>query len=524
VTIFLDLESMRATRAEAKRNRPLTKRDILTKGSAIRYRSYERVSSAKSGEETSITVQRVVNDDRAGENEWSRIDGDYADNDRPASRRAREGSRERYEQLLLDIAEDPGHVLVFFEMARGTRDMEVYLRLRNFCEDNGPYFWFVGTTLYDVRDGSDKQALNNLASQAEGGSDKIADAVTPVLESEARMGRPHATPPFGYIRGPRPSKRTPPNQKFDDDRTGRDWCPADIVREIFATYHSAGSMMKLAEKYNRLGIPTPRRYGALRSEDPERIAKTDNHYWSHQTFRHILKNVHYIGVRMHNDVLVNEDANWEPLIDQEVFFAVQRRLGELSRTGAAPAKAKTLLTYLAVCCCGNRELFHHTTKGVYMCRAGDASIPRVLADKYVEESVIKFFDTPGVAELFLSDDSEERKIAADKATKIRKDLDGWRRIAQDPLRTDYGLADYNAYAETVLPELQRLEKEAVRTEASPMVRHMLGGGARAKWKGLTLQQKRELLGMFWRIEIRPVGKGRGRSVPVEDRVTLTPIF
>lgn len=521
---FLDLESMRTAKAAAEQHRPLTKRAILTKGPEIRYRSYERASSAKGGKETSITVQREVNDERATENEWSRIDGDYADNDRPASRRAREGSREEYEQLLLDIADDPGDVLVFFEMARGARDMEVYLSLRNFCIDNGPFFWFVGTTLYDVRSAGDRQALNNLASEAEGGSDKIADAVTPVLESEARKGRPHATPPFGYIRGPRPSKKTPPNQKFDDDMTDRDWCPADIVREIFATYNAAESMLALAAKYNRLGIPTPRRYGALQSEDRERIEKTDGHHWAHKTFRHILGNVHYIGMRMRKGVLASEDANWEPLIDREVFFAVQRRKAELARTGTVPSKAKTLLTYLAHCSCGSREVFHHTSKEVYMCRGGDASIPRELADKYVIKSVIDFFDTPGIAELFRPDESEGRVIAEGKAAKIREDLDGWRKVAQNPLRTDYGLADYNAYAEKVLPELQRLEKVATPAQISPLAQAMLGGGAEEAWEKMALPQRRELLNTYWRIQIHPVGKGRGKSVPVEDRVTMTLTF
>lgn len=524
---FLDLETMRATKTAAEQNRTLTKREVTIGGPHIRYRTYERVSEAD-GKTASIAQQRTSSDKRAGEHGWSRIEAadgkPYADNDRPASRRARKGSRERYEQLLIDLADDPGDVLVFFEMARGGRDLRVYADLRYFCEDNGPYFWFIGTTLYDVRDASDKQALNNLASQAEGGSDNIGRAVRPVLESEARKGRPHATPPFGYVRGPRPRKKTPPNQRFDDDMKDRDWCPADLVREIFGTYHSAGSMLKLAEKYNQLGIPTPRRYGALQSEDPERIKKTDDHYWSHKTFRHILGNVHYIGFRMHKGVPVSEEANWEPLIDREVFFAVQRRREELARAGTVPSKAKTLLTYLAKCYCGNRELFHHTNKEVYMCRAGDASIPRALADKYVEENVIQFFDTPGVAERLQPDDSEERKIAADRAAKIREDLNGWRKVAQDPLRTDYGLTDYNAYAATVLPELQRLERGAARTDLPPAVQAMFGGGARAKWAGLTLVQKREVLNMYWRIEIHPVGKGRGRSVPVEDRVTMTEIF
>jgi DNA invertase Pin-like site-specific DNA recombinase len=523
---FRDLESMRAATAAAKaaaeKNRPLSKRDIIIGGPQIRYRSYERASDAET--DSSVDAQRRHNDQRGAEHQWTRIEEDYVDNNRPASWRAKPGSREEYERLLRDMADDPGDVLVFFEMARSGRDMEVYVKLRKFCERNGPHFLQVGKSLYDVRDPTDKQALYNLASQAEGGSDAISRAVSPAMEDEAELGRPHATPPFGYIRGPRPSKKTPPNQKFDDDTTGRDWCPADVVREIFATYHSAGSMVKLAEKYNRLGIPTPRRYGALLSGDPERIKKTDGHYWAHKTFRHILGNPHYVGVRMRKGLIASEEANWEPLIDRGVFDAVQRRKNELARTGTVPSRAKTLLTYLAVCSCGNRELFHHTNKGVYMCRAGDASIPRALADDYVEKNVFRFFDMPGVAERFQPDDSEERKVAASRAAKIREDLDGWRKIAQNPLRTDYGLADYNEYAEKVLPELGRLEKEAARTEISPTVQKMLGGGAEARWKKLTLPQQRDVLSLCWRIEIHPVGKGRGGSVPVENRVTMTAIF
>jgi site-specific DNA recombinase len=523
VTHYLDLDSMRAARAAALQDRPLTKRDITIGGPEIRYRSYERVSDADTN--TSITQQRVSSDKHAGDHGWTRIPGEYADNDRPASRRARKGSRERYEQLLQDIAEDPGHVLVFFEMARGSRDMAVYIKLRDFCTENGPYFWYVGTSLYDVRDASDRQTLNNLASQAEGGSDNISRAVSPAMGQRAEMGRPHAGVPFGYRRlyDSSTANREPIGQEFDDDMTGRDWCPADIVREIFDTYHSAGSLITLADKYNQRGIPCPLRYAALRSGNPERIAKTEHLRWTQRGFRFILKNAHYVGVRMHKGVLASEETMWKPLVDREVFFAVQRRRAELARTGSVPTRAQTLLTCLASCFCGE-NVFHHPTKGVYLCERGNASVPRALADEHVEESVIGFFETPGVAERVQPDDSEERRVAADRAAKIREDLDGWRKVAQNPLRTDYGLADYNAYAETVLPELQRLEKEATRTEISPTVQKMLGSDPRASWEDLSLPQKRELLSMFWRIEIHPVGKGRGKSVPVDKRVTMTLIF
>lgn len=522
--VFTSLDDMRAT-ADTAAASHITKRDIFIGGSWIQYRSYERASADPRGSETSCTVQNRRNKERGLANGWTRLGDDYIDNDKPASRRAKPGSRKNYERLIEDLRRDPGHVLVFFEMARGSRDLRVYLELRDLCEANGPYFWQVGESLYDVRDPGDRQALNQLASQAEGGTDNISRAVLGGMEQQVVRGRPHGQTLFGYRRVYHKATHDLIAQEIDDEIREGGWSPAGVVKEIFRDYRSGVPMTTIVNGLNERGVPTPRRLSALRSEDPQRIAKAAHLKWHSTMVFNILKNPHYIGIRMHRRILKNENAIWEGLVTQEDFFAVQERIKKRGLKFERPTKAQSLLTCLAECVCGE-EVVHQSWKGkrpdVYRCRTGDSTVPRLLADAAVRAFVTSWLSDPAVIQRVTLNDSDEAKEAARRAEQLRAQLAGWKEDAMNPDREDVTREDYSRMAAQLMPKIREAEAKATRPIPDLLARTS-GPDAHAKWDALPLAERRELLRLCVKVVLIPVGRGN-RTTPIEKRIRFEPLF
>lgn len=525
MSFYTSFEDMRAASAEGLASK-ITKRDIIVGGPAIKYRSYERASADPKASEASVTVQNRANKRRGEENGWSRLGGDYVDNDKPASKRAKPGSRKNYERLIEDLRAEPGHVLMLFEMARGTRDMQVYLELRSLCERNGPYFWQVGGGLYDVREPGDRQALNNLASQAEGGSDNISRAVRAGMEEQRERGRPHGQTLFGYRRTHHKATHQVIAQEPDFELREGGWSPAGIVQEIFSAYKNRVPMANLVADLNERGVLTPRQVSALRSEDEKRIARARDSKWHSTMIFNILKNGHYLGMRFHRRQLVNENAMWKGIVEPETFFAVQVRLKERGYKYERPTQAQTLLTCLAKCSCGEQAVFQswkdNPRPPVYRCRTGDASVPAGKADAFIREVVTGWASDPAVIQRITLNDSDEARQAAGLAEKYRTELARWKAHAKDPSRDDVTLEDYNDVAAVLLPQIQAAEKKATRA-VPDILADAVGPDAEAKWDSMSLTAKREFLKMAFEIVVLPVGRGNRRT-PINERMRVTPLF
>lgn len=495
---------------------------VMSGGKSIRSRQYERASQDASGQESSVSTQRRRNDSKRIENGWTSA-GAYTDNDKPASRKARKpGSRPDYERMLEDIRRDPCDVLILFEMARGQRDLAVYVAIRDLCLENGPFFWMVGDNLYDLRDKNDKQQLNAMASKAEGGSDDISEAVSAGLESQAQEGRPHGPIPFGYIR-----LKNPHTGKFDsqiiDDVPRGSWNAADVVRGIFADYLAGVPVYAICEQLNEKGVPAPRLFGAIRRGDTEKAARWAHTRWDESPVYNILRNAAYIGVRIHKKVMTKEQC-WDALIDEDTFFKAARKMERQSFTGERPSAAQTLLTCLAMCQCG-KEMTHQRFDGsgsnrapTYRCRRGDSTVPQVDAEEYVETIFLAFVANPATAERLAVDTSVDTARAKDRAAKLRAKLAWWKERMEDEERPDVSEEDYDRHAAKLLPQIREAELDADRAGA-PGVRSLLGADAVAKWEAFLLPRKREILREAATITVHPCGRGN-RNARIEDRVTI----
>jgi site-specific DNA recombinase len=500
------------------------KQFILTAGPKVRVRSYSRASHDPSGTQSSVTTQDRRNDSTVAEFDWTLIQP-YSDNDRPASKRARKIGRPGYEQMLEDMRADPGDLLLLFEMARGSRDLAVYVALRDFCLENGPYYWMVGGNLYDLRDKNDKQQLNAMASQAEGGSDNIAEAVLAGLESQALDGRPHGQTPFGYQRFKHPITGKFLSQALDERDQGG-WNPAGVVREIFKRFLAGVPAPHIADWLNELGVPTARLWWAQQLEREDRILKHRGAVWTEGKVYKILINPHYLGIRLHNGVLTKEEC-WPAIVDEGVYFAVAQKMSRRGIKGK-PTAAQSLLTCNAECgkcggeIVGQKENItptkRHVSYPIYRCRRGDCAVPQAEADAFVEAIVVGYLQTAAEVQITKADLNAEVAEARAEAERLRAQLAWWKVRMEDDARPDVTPDDYDRKAAELLPKIRVAEELAARGLPSALT-EMAGPDAAAKWEAKGLPERREIVRELVRVIVHPAGRGR-RHVPIEQRVTV----
>src|SRR5262249_19436252 len=115
---------------------------------------------------------------------------------------------------------------------------------------------------------------------------------------------------------------------------------AEIAAEIIRRIASAEPVSAITDDLNRRAVP----------------AHGGNHgsgKWTRRTVRRFAGSVAYIGKRRVNGELV--DAQWDPIIDEDTFWAAQHVLNNPKRhktsSGKAirPGKSKYLLSYLMIC-------------------------------------------------------------------------------------------------------------------------------------------------------------------------------
>ena len=142
-----------------------------------------------------------------------------------------------------------------------------------------------------------------------------------------------------------------------------------VVQDIFKWLLDGFSLYKIAEKLNAMGIKTPMDY---RLEKGEKInthfKKNEIAEWSHNIVRRIAENPVYIGTliqgksttpnyKLKKNIVIKDMEEWaivennhEPLIDERIFYVVQRLLRLDMRTSP---KQDKLYTFSGLLFCGD---------------------------------------------------------------------------------------------------------------------------------------------------------------------------
>jgi len=498
--------------------------------SGLRAYLYYRVSRDDTGEEKS------TKDQQAEAHQWADrvgviIAGEFEDVSKSASEFGRK-VRQGYKDLLAAIAGGDVDLVWFWALNRATRQAREYLDLAELCEPRGVR-WVVGGKVYDLSDDDDTIGLDLHNIMDRRYSRKLSRDVKRGKLYGAKAGKPAGRLAYGY----RPIYDTttiPPRylradpDVFDGDSNAIENSPAWVVREIFARLAAGGSLRSICLDLEDRGVPGP---GGPR--------------WHPFTVSHIAGNPAYIAKRVYQverhsptgnridpkarraAVLADVETTWPPLVDEELFWTVQRIIdrhlgpgGRKPGEGGNYSHAKHLLSGIARCGVCDAVMWSKQMPGrlpTYACtgRHFCVSINEADADQYVSVLAVRRLEDPDLFADLTAGGSEASARARADAEQLRVDLAAWRAKAKA------GEISASFYAEIEQDRLGRIADAERREQAAvlpPGLRGNTGPGAGQRWLKLDLAARRLIIRSL--ADVRIGKAGRGRWTPIADRVKV----
>jgi DNA invertase Pin-like site-specific DNA recombinase len=425
----------------------------------LRAALYGRASSDPKKRGRSIRDQLAECRADCDDNDWE-IVGEYEDRDRGATRRATK-VREDWDRLIDDVKAGKIDVIVYAEASRATRDPRKFLDLRDLCEEYGVYLSY-GGRLFDMSLPADRRATLNDMAAAEEEGETIQRRTARTTRLNAQRGWPHSKPPPGFLRRYDPEDGRLIGQ-FSDPKM------VPVMRDVFARAAARESLLSLRD--------------LLRPHLPD-ITPSG--------VRSLLRNPSYIGLRSHKSREVTYKAQWDGIIDEGVFWAVQQILDEPDRRTARDTRAKHLLSGIVQCSvclaagaptAGMVAKYHPRDRcWRYVCpRKSCVSAGLPALEAAVEAAVFAWLASESAVAAFMSEDSQ----AELRTTKTRLDVmraqltDAQTRAASFDQVTGLPLLSVGALAtmeRNVLPLIAKAEADVRRLSASgdPLLSGLVG--------------------------------------------------
>ena len=478
----------------------------------LRAALYARASKDRSKRGRSVEDQMIENRRVCAANGWTIVD-EYPDIDRSAGPTARK-TREHYERLKSDVSAGRIDIIVAWESSRLARDAGEHAVLRSLCEQKRVR-WCISGQIQDPSKRSDRLASTIMAAVSEDELHGSRERNTRTARLNAERGGPHGRIPFGYVRRYDPE---------DGHLIGQFPSPADasIVQDLFLRIASRHSVTATAEELMKY-LPDGTDLDTARAR-----------------LRNMLKNRAYIGQRSHKGTYTQ--AQWDPIVNEDVFWEVQSILGEPGRRTQRDVAATYLLSGIAECevCTPEDQgqglrILSMGTKNPrrvtqYACRAAThVTVPQDALDAYVEEALLSWLTTPDAARILAVRDNSQMDAARARAAAARAQLAEARKLATEfdantmlPKLSALSLASMEA---NLQPVIDAAEAEVLRLASvqDPIVGRLVGSPAdevEAAWEALTMAQRRHAVRhLVW---VR-VSRSRGKGVKdglTSDRVKL----
>lgn len=403
----------------------------------------------------------------------------YCDNSKSASRFATQ-AREHFERLVRDI--NAGHVRIvwFWALSRSQRRLGVYAELRDLCRRNDVR-WVVSGRVYDLNDRGDRLSSAFTAIIDEELPDQISESVRRGLSSNAIAGKPHAHVPFGYQRIYEAKKVA--GQEIREDQ-------AAIVRDAAARFMKGEPLSRIAEQLNRTGVPAPR-----------------GGQWRAIQVRRLLSKPLYAGKRTHNGVVV-ADAIWPAIIDEETFYACQRKLNAQSEKFTCDNAVKYLLSGIALCTVCREGVRVSKSNGVlyYMCAKRCSALRVDWLNDYIEDLTLARLSRDDALD-WLAEPAQSQDASA--AEKTLRDLEEQLEQLYDDAAHGRISNTYGSQVEArLLPQIEAARARAKALRVNPVLRAAARPDIRAVWPGYGMPRKREIIrGLYEVVGIVPVGRG-----------------
>lgn len=476
---------------------------------------YARVSKDQNSGR-SVGEQLKIGRRIAREREWD-IVGEYCDNDLSASQYAKR-PREDWPKVEASIAAGEADVLWFWELSRGTRDMVVWAHLAQACQQRQMYI-ALDEDVFDTTNPDHMKYLNDQMVSAVHEAGRIRKRVLRDATELAEEGRPVGQPGYGfrYVYDPDTGDLV---DKVPDPEE------AEAVREAARRVLAGEGVGRVVADFNRRRVPTPRGKRAGDVLEDGRVERG----WRHSALLRTLRRPAIMGKRSHHGRIIDE-GGWEPLIDPQDWWALQRRLQESKRPNQGPPRhgaVKYLLSGIIECgkCGGNMHGVprYHFNGLAYKCYglfagdkgAGHLSRKMQLVNEQVTGLLFDRFSDPDVLEAFTPDPAPGREEVEAQRERLQAERDAlYADVAAGRVSRFLAGAD----DQRIERELADLAARANRPGLDPLVAD-LARDPQQVWKEWTLEQRRRVLRLVTeRIVMLPVGR-IGRHPTVEESVEV----
>ena len=345
---------------------------------------YLRVSLDHTGEQLAVTRQREDALALAEAKGWTVADV-YQDNSISASKRT--VRRPDYDRMVSDYAAGKFDAIICYDLDRLTRQPRQLEDWIDAAEERGLKLVTLNGEADLSTDGGRMYARVK-AAVAKSEVERKGARQTRALLQRAELGKmPLGVRLTGYN---------------TDGTVNED--EAMIVRRIFSAFAVKDSLKGIVDALNAEGVPA-------RGER-----------WTPSTVRTILTNPRYAGRVVYQGRATGKLGTWEPLIDGDVFDAVQATLNDPRRKKNREGTARKHLG-AGLYRCGECGRLLQSNGGRYWCKSGNCMIRTM---RPVDETVLGFvrevLAIPDVAALVAPSRSDEGMALDEDAKRLRARL------------------------------------------------------------------------------------------------------
>ncbi len=251
---------------------------------------------------------------------------------------AKDTNRPSFQRMMDDVRQNKIDMILITELSRLTRSIRDFANLVELFDE-------LGCKIHSIKDQFDSStavgsfSMYLMANLAQFERKQVGERITANFLSRSKRGLYNGgCVPLGY--------------KVSGKKDGRlDLVPdeAETVREIFKTFLSEGTLASTTRTLNSREIQLNRkREGGGRS----RVGRV-----LQESLYKMLTNKVYLGIKVYkeNGSVQETEAQWEPIINQEVFDRVSEIL-KTNRLRKPPSRQRYpyLLSGLLYCQCGSR--------------------------------------------------------------------------------------------------------------------------------------------------------------------------
>jgi site-specific DNA recombinase len=431
---------------------------------------YLRISLDKTKEHLGVDRQREDCQRIASERGWI-ISGEYLDNSISAS--DRHTKRPQYDRMVADFKTGQFEALICWDLDRLTRQPRQLEDWIDAAVERGLTLVTANGEADLTTDGG-RMFARIKATVARGEIERMSARQTRAAAQRADLGKPPV--------GARPTGYTDDGAILEDE--------AIIVRSIYARFLAGDSIRGITAWLTEQGIST--RFGRP---------------WGPTSVRRLLTNQRYAGRAVYHGKPTGKIGQWEPLVHEATFDAVQSRLTDPRRiTNRVGTDRRHLGASIYLCgVCGGPLSSYSGVR--YRCRAGghvtrtgasiDALVLAVIRARLARADVVSLLTVPDT----------------DAARALTSQIGGLRaRLGKIEADYDADLIDGRRYAvatEKVQAELTKAEKIRARVAGGAGLASVLAApDPVAAFDGAPLGVKRAVLAALADVILLPAERGR----------------